>query len=200
MARLTGREPLKPKGRPGSKQFALDTRLPISRIPTFFIGQIINVRFFQRELAEKEVTHAARLKDDQLLAYWKLDNVENDVVRDLTGNDHNGKVSGRLGVASFDEKRAEITAGVSRMPDGGKWLMGNQGDLLLSLPAGPDPLAFVVSVSASKQSASAEALATVVAQPPLDLKTLSKRRTTPLAEELKKRDFDRSGSRTVFRR
>ncbi len=73
----------------------------------------------------------------------------------------------------FDKGR--LAAGLSPMPTGAKWQRGTDGSLLISLPAGQEPLKFVLSVTALRDpQIAAEELTGLVTAPPVDLASLTK--------------------------
>ena len=85
-----------------------------------------------------------------------------------------------------DEKHVQIAAGLSPMPAGAKWSGGDAGCLLLNLPAGPEPLKFVLSVTNLRRKITdSQALKALVTQPPLDLTSLTKGGPRRWPEELK---------------
>ena len=72
-------------------------------------------------------------------------------------------------------EKGRLAAGLSPTPAGAKWSRGTDGSLLLSLPAGKEPLKFVLSVTAIRESqVDAEQLASLVTAPPVDLASLTK--------------------------
>ena len=158
--KIDGQETLKRKARVEKQTIRIGFTCPDFPDPTFFTGQMSDVRFFQRRLTEKEIRNVSRLEDEAPLAHWKLYATAKDIIRDETSHGHEGKVAGNLAAAPFDEKRGQVAAGLSPMPAGAKWLSGDGGCLLLSLPAGPEPLKFVLSVATVRQEIAAPAALT----------------------------------------
>ncbi|HUY34267.1 MAG TPA: DUF6797 domain-containing protein [Pirellulales bacterium] len=184
--KIDGQKTLTPKAKAEKQTIRIGFTSPDFPDPTFFAGQMSDVRFFQRALMEKEIRNVSQLKDEDLLAHWKMDAAAKDIVRDETGHGHEGTVTGGLVAAPFDEKQVQIAAGLSPMPAGAKWLRGDGGCLLLSLPAGTEPLKFVLSVTTVRQeNTTSDALAALITQPPLDLISLTKRGPRRWLEELK---------------
>ena len=71
--------------------------------------------------------------------------------------------------------RGTLAAGLSPISTGAKWQRGTDGSLLLSLPAGKEPLKFVLSVTALRDpTIVSEELASLVTAPPVDLASLTK--------------------------
>lgn len=142
--------------------------------PTHFVGQMADVRFYQCELSHHQISDVSKIKDARLVAQWSLSDSKDQIFADRTGHGHEGKLS----AATVDEKQATIAAGLSPTPAGAAWKKGESGSLLLSLPAGPDPLKFVLStLMLPNQLTDHNPLdwyAIMVTQPPLDLAALTK--------------------------
>lgn len=180
-----GQGTLKPKGKPGKQAIRLGFTSPNFPDPTYFVGQLADVRFHQRGLTDAEVTKIAEMKDDSLLAHWKIESSATAIVRDETGHGHDGKIGGALGSVQDDEV-STVIAGLSPTPAGAKWVMHQDGGLILSLPAGNEPLTFVLSVAGLKNEPAAAGLReSLVSQPPIDLAALTTGGPRRWPEELK---------------
>ncbi len=170
-----GEGTLKPKAVAEKQTIRIGFTSPNFPDPTYFVGQIADVRFLQRRLKDDEIAKPIPGSDDSLIAHWTLDSAKENVVRDQTGRGHDGTVKGEFNAAPFDEAKVSLAAGLSPMPTGAKWQRGNHGTLLLSLPAGKEPLKFVLSVTSHRQpEIDAKDLATLVTAPPVDLASLTK--------------------------
>ena len=183
--KLDGEGTLKPKARPAKQVIRLGYTSPDFPDPTYFIGQLADARFHQRRLSDAEVSRIAEVKGDSLIAHWKCDQAVTDIVRDETGNGHDGNISGGTETRP-DEVTSTIIAGLSAMPAGATWIQGQDGALVLKLPIGDKPLTFVLSVAglSAKQEAS-DMLAPLVNQLPLDLEALTRGGPRRWPEELK---------------
>jgi hypothetical protein len=87
-------------------------------VPTYFDGQISELRFYQRALADKEIA-ALVTKDaggDTAVARWKLDPLSSRV-RDETGHRHDGTVEVTPGVAVVAEGGAAVREEPEAKPD-----------------------------------------------------------------------------------
>ncbi|MBC8873101.1 MAG: c-type cytochrome [Planctomycetes bacterium] len=113
------------------------------RSQSHFDGQISDVRFFRRTLDDKEVASIGSdaASDKDLVAHWKLDVVRDDTVRDVTGNNHDGRVIKGAGDA---RREGAIVAGLSPAIPDATWSTNDEGDLRLTIPAGAAPLNFVL--------------------------------------------------------
>ena len=170
-----GEGTLKPKAVSEKQTIRIGFTSPNFPDPTYFVGQLADVRFLQRRLKDDEIAKPIPGSDDSLIAHWKLDTAKENVVRDETGKGHDGTIGGEFGAAPFNEAKVSLAAGLSPMPTGATWRQGADGSLLLSLPAGKEPLKFVLSVTAQRQAVvEAEDLATLVTAPPVDLASLTK--------------------------
>jgi putative heme-binding domain-containing protein len=171
--KLDGQGSLKPKARAAKQTIRLGFTSPNFPDPTYFKGRIADVRFIQRGLTDDEIRTVPQLMREELLAHWKLDARTADGVRDETGRGHDGRVM--VGTAPVhDEANVRIAAGVSPMPAGAKWLAGDLGALVLSLPEGTEPLKCVLSVmSLPEQEIRPDLLTALLTQPALDLSSLT---------------------------
>jgi len=114
--------------------------------PSFFNGDIADVRVFGRILTDDEVATTARSKPavpEGLLARWDPSESVNGVVTDRSGNERDGTV--RTGKPRPVEQKAEGWLVAGTEGDGGavKWL-ADGGDLRLRIPAGDQPLRFTL--------------------------------------------------------
>ena len=171
--KIDGQGALKPQAKADKQAIRIGYTTPNFPDPSFFVGQLSNVRFFQKVVSLPKIQDSsADLKDAQLVASWPLSDASNDVRRDESGRGHDGRVTG-AGTAPFDETNVHIAAGLSPTPKGAKWLRGDGGSLLLSLPAGNEPLKFVLSMAPLRHVVGPEVLTALVSQPPLDLTSLT---------------------------
>jgi len=92
--KLDGQGRLKPKGKVDKQAIRLGFTSPDFPDPTFFVGQLADVRFIQSHLSEEEIVKVAQFKGDALLAHWKLDSLSANVIQDETGKGHDGKLAG----------------------------------------------------------------------------------------------------------
>ena len=173
--KLNGEGTLKPKAAAENQVIRIGFTSPNFPDPTYFVGQIADVRFLQRRMKDGEIARPLPENDDSLIGHWRLDEAKENVVRDETGKGHDGTVVGEIGAAPLDEAKITLAAGLSPMPTGAKWLQGADGSLLLGLPTGKEPLKFVLSVTALRRpEIAAEELASLVTAPPMDLVSLTK--------------------------
>ncbi|MBS0206194.1 MAG: c-type cytochrome [Planctomycetes bacterium] len=180
-----GQGTLKPKGKPEKQTIRLGFTSANFPDPSFFVGQMTDVRFVQRELKDEEVAEVSQLKSDQLLAHWKLDSLTAETIPDDSGHGHDGKLIGGFGPAPLDESKVRLAAGLSPMPAGAKWVSGDGGALILSLPTGTEPLKFVLSVTtASDEKLEQKVMAALVNQAPLDLASMTRGGPRRWLEEL----------------
>ncbi len=171
--KVDGQGALKPQAKADKQTIRIGYTTPNFPDPTFFVGYLSNVRFFQKLVTRPKLQDSSvDLKDEHLVASWPLNDASNDVRKDESGRGHDGRVTG-AGTAPFDETNVHIAAGLSPTPKGAKWLRGDGGCLLLSLPAGNEPLKFVLSVAPLRHFVGPEVLTALVSQPPLDLTSLT---------------------------
>ena len=183
--KIDGQGALKPQGKADKQTIRIGYTSANFPDPTFFVGQLSNVRFFQKIAAPQQIQNVlVDLKDENLVASWALNDVSDDVIRDESGHGHDGRLAG-AGVNPFDDMKVQIAAGLSPNPTGAKWLRGDGGSLLLSLPAGNEPLKFVLSVTPLRQEVGSEVLTALVNQTPLDLTSLTHGGPQRWPEELK---------------
>lgn len=184
--KLDGQGVLKPKAKSANQTIRIGFTAPNFPDPTFFAGLLTDVRFLQQRLADDEISKVNQFRGESLLAHWKFDDVSADVIRDETGNGHDGQWMGKPGTAPIDASNTRIAAGVSPPMPGSEWLAGQDGALILKIPAGTQPLKFVLSVT-SLRSATIEAdnLVALVTQQPLDLTALTHGGPRRWTEELK---------------
>ena len=183
--KIDGEGALKPQAKAARQTIRIGYTSPNFPDPTFFVGQLSKVRFYQKVMRPPQIQNASTdLKDEHLVASWPLNDAGNDVRRDETGHGHDGRVTG-AGTDLFDETKVHIAAGLSPTPRGAKWLRGDGGCLLLSLPAGVEPLKFVLSVAPLRHEVGSDVLTALVSQPPLDLTSLTHGGPKRWPEELK---------------
>ena len=122
---------------------------------------------------KEELNKPPSIKNDNLVAHWKLTSVVEGIIRDETGRGHDGRLSGELGPSPNSDSDAVIAAGLSPMPAGSEWQTDGQA-LVLKLPAGTEPLRFVLSLATCRPKFVTDTvLNALVTQPPLDLAALT---------------------------
>jgi putative heme-binding domain-containing protein len=78
-------------------------------------------------------------------------------------------------IVMFGDSQTDLLAGLSPVPTGTQWMSGANGALLLLLPAGDEPLKFVLSTTIPQGNYfSNNVRQALVTQPPLDLTSLTK--------------------------
>ena len=105
---------------------------------SFFDGKLQNVRFYQRLLSAKE-TKQPPTEDKALRGFWPLDESREGIAADQSGNGHDGTV---IAGGSTSSSGRDLVAGVSPAVSGAEWQGKEDGSLLLTLPAGDEPLRF----------------------------------------------------------
>jgi putative heme-binding domain-containing protein len=147
----------KPEQRTGTLKRKAPLKQPVVRIgytaenfpnPTFFKGEMPEVRFYNAVLSAADIEAVATskpLKSDALAAHWDLTTGKNNIVLDRTGHKHDGKlvVSKATGSTSSQAATGWTVAGAAGNTKGLKWLSDN-GDLRLKIPAGREPLRLTV--------------------------------------------------------
>eukprot|EP00456_Euglypha_rotunda_P042299 TRINITY_DN32_c0_g4_i2.p1 TRINITY_DN32_c0_g4~~TRINITY_DN32_c0_g4_i2.p1 ORF type:complete len:1344 (-),score=278.21 TRINITY_DN32_c0_g4_i2:37204-41235(-) len=183
--KLDGEGTLKPKAQAAKQVIRLGFTSPNFPEPTYFVGQLGDVRFHQRSLNDAEIGRVTEIKGSSLIAHWKCEEGSADVVVDQTSKGHNGNISGNAGPAN-NEAVSTIVAGLSSMPAGSTWVPGQDGSIVLKLPAGDQPLTFVLSVAGlSGDQKVADVQTSLVNQLPVDLQALTKGAARRWPEELK---------------
>jgi putative heme-binding domain-containing protein len=127
---------------------------------SYFDGAISEVRFYDYLLHTDELTVAPDAT--AALAAWSTDNVEGDVMKDRSGNKHDGRV-----IVGSNGNRTKTTgplvAGVLGQTEGLTWASGEQSDLQLKIPAGKTPLRFTLWTARSPEAEQTNGLAARVA-------------------------------------
>lgn len=147
-----------------------------------FDGDLQNVRFFQRELSAKELKNNNGVLDERsLVAHWMLtgdfstvDSKEHDrpLIADGSGNAHHGTVRGQI---SKDATASPLQAGIRPAPEGIRFGSDLDGRLLLTVPAGDDPLRFTLWMRRSDAGTELPATDRLhIEQPDQDLSQLTK--------------------------
>lgn len=165
---------LKPKGDADGTTLRLGfTSKNFPEPQSYFQGNLEEVAFYPQLLTTEELTGLAReprkVPEDPPLAHWRLDQLQEGRVIDLTGHGHDATLV-RADSAGSDPK--SLAAGISPRIEGAAWIAGPDGKLLLRLPAGPQPLTFTLAVQGLTEgaaSADAEALALLAGRPATDL-------------------------------
>ncbi|MBT4866785.1 MAG: heme-binding protein [Planctomycetaceae bacterium] len=147
----------KPEQRTGKLKRKAPLKKPVVRIgytaanfpnPTFFKGEIPEVRYYNAVLSAGDIEAVANsklIKTDALAAHWDLTTGKNNVVLDKTGREHDGQlvVGETAGDSPSQAETGWTVAGAAGNTEGLKWLADN-GDLRLRIPAGRDPLRLTV--------------------------------------------------------
>lgn len=118
--------------------------------PSPFQGHISHVWFWQRKLANNEIAPLSLddIPTDGLLAAWQLHGAEGELVRDATGNEHEGQIlHGRPTSTPATAEMVPLVASLSQAIPGAEWLVSEKGDLRLRIPAGQQPLKFTLSLA-----------------------------------------------------
>lgn len=136
------------------------------RPATFFQGEIEEVRFYQRRLAEglKEFA-ASKPIDKSLVARWQPGEASGTKVVDVTEQKRDAEV--RHGLAPVSSLAGPVVAGFAPQDLAARWI-AEEGRLRLRIPAGKEPLQFTVwlpSDAATVSSADAEKFAASLADP-----------------------------------
>ncbi len=141
---------------------------------TYFDGQISEVRFYRRALAEEEVASMGlnAPSGDSLIACWRLDAVRGDTVADSTGHEHPGRVEKGAQQSSRD---GLIVGGTAPAIQGATWSSSDEGDMRLTIPAGNDPVKFILWLSSVKENSEVESIVSSMAdtEAAMDLQPLT---------------------------
>ncbi len=172
--KLDGQGSLKPKARLADASVRLGCAASNFPDPTFYVGQMSDVKFFQRRLSEAEIAKPTQMDAENRVAYWKLDPITQVDIADETGRGHDGRVVRGAGAGTSEPALVRIAAGLSPSPAGAEWKGGDGGSLILQLPPGNDTMKFVVSVTrlTGGEPAPSE-VAALLNQEPLDLQALT---------------------------
>lgn len=138
-----------------------------------FDGEITEVRFYDRQLTERDI--AAGQSDwppGGLIAHWQLAEISGNNVPDLSRSKRNGRVV--RGETSATPS-ASLVAGLRGEIPEAEW-RADASDLRLTVPAGQKPLKFALWFAAPEKPAdgSAVAAAASASQKPLDLAPLTR--------------------------
>ena len=135
---------------------------------SFFAGEISEVRFYDYVLRADELRTAP--EPTAALAVWSTKDVEGELIKDRSGNKHDGQVIvGSVG--SQIGTTGPLAAGVLGQTPGLRWSLGEKTDLLLTIPAGSDPLRFTLWTARSPDAELTAGIASRVAvrEPAADL-------------------------------
>jgi putative heme-binding domain-containing protein len=156
---------LRPKAAVPEHVIRLGAAAPDFPDPTFFQGEIEEVRFYQRLLTDSEsATPLAKFRsNDALVAHWRpTSEVELDLsaisktsaanssgsfelrLRDVSKNAHFGTFEGPES-RTIDRAQSWLVAGISGYVRDMKWQYDREGGLQLRIPKGNAQLRFVVS-------------------------------------------------------
>ncbi|KAA5540469.1 heme-binding protein [Roseiconus nitratireducens] len=163
--RLAGKQP------PGGAEIQLGYTAPnFPSADNAFEGQLSDVRFYQRALDPKELKRLEQSDPKALKAHWSGDALRKPdggepLLEDTSGNGHDLRIhdSGRSDVVGT------VVAGLSTPIAGSQWYQ-DQGRLCLRLPAGEQPLKFVLwcGTSNAEERASLD-VASLQSQLPTDV-------------------------------
>jgi len=132
---------------------------------SYFQGRLAEVQFYRRALAAKDIAALAKEGGlaEGLVAHWPLDALDGGIVRDASGQKHDGTIVS----SDAGGKPSAVVAGVAPFPPGAEWLATDSGNLRLKLPAGKERLCFTLwtaGINSTIESAvEAAALASEVA-------------------------------------
>ena len=175
--RLDGEGNLKPKGdMPGAVIRVGFTAANFPERQSFFLGQLTDVRFYQRRLNDQEVQSLpdGGGPDQGLRARWLLTEQRNGAVADVTGHGHDGAVI--QGQTAAVPSRL-LVAGVEGLQPAPQWLTTSQGQLRLQIPAGNETLKFRLWFADVESAEAAEQVRSVARRPGRRLRTWSRSRT-----------------------
>ncbi len=150
---------------------------------SYFEGAIEHVRFYDRALSESELAEA---DSNQAVAAWSFDSVAENIVSDQSGNERHGQVI--VGdKADQNAVTGPLVAGLAGEATGLAWSAGDEADLLLTIPAGEQPLRFTVWTARVNGDKGAEDFASqiIVDQAARDLSELTKGGPPRWPEQLK---------------
>ncbi|WP_391732093.1 DUF6797 domain-containing protein [Tautonia sociabilis] len=143
----------------------------------YFRGRIESVLVFGRVLGDEEIRRLpSSPSPGPVLADWRPDQAEakaeGDAVPDRTGSGLDGVV--RLGPASLERADRVVAGWEHSGGEGLEWVEAASGDLRLRIPAGPEPLRFVLWFAGPSREVDPLALAdSVRIGPPGDLRSLT---------------------------
>jgi putative heme-binding domain-containing protein len=133
--------------------------------PSCFDGEIAAVRFLRRALRADELALllSSRATEDALLARWEPAAARGELVPDLSGNGHDGKVERQGGA---DPESGVLAVRVAGWTAGMEWIDAGES-LRLKIPAGKEPLRLMLRlVRADSATRAAEVLAASVEEAP----------------------------------
>ncbi len=134
---------------------------------SFLTGELEEVRFYQKRLGtELESAESLAAATDSLVAHWDFGDLIGSAVVDLTGHNHDATVHEGGPEAPGS---APILAGFSPAKVPATW-SDRDGRLLLTIPAGQEPLRFSVWIAAESK---AEFLSPAIVNSDQDLKPLT---------------------------
>jgi len=150
-----------------------------------FDGDLRDVRFYQRQLTNSELTNTNKLPtDESLKANWALaematarkptgaaDNKDIEEVADASGNGHTGTIHSDAADSKLD---LSLAAGIQPAVAGAEFIRHGDGSLVLKIPAGTQPLAFTLWWQRKKPKVSLNEAVDgfVIEQPDADLAKL----------------------------
>ena len=151
--KLQGEKQMKPLGQDKGHVVRLGYTCPNFPQTPFLKGQMSDVAFYRRAFDEPEIAKltAENRPADGLAARWRSDKANGEVVRDVTGSGHDGKVvRGKPKSPARPAAPAAggiVVAGISQPIEDARWLTSDEGHLRLKIPAGNQPLKFTLSVA-----------------------------------------------------
>lgn len=147
--KLDGEGTLKPKENVAGQVVRIGfTAANFPERQSFLDGEMPELRFFQRDVStEVTATPEKKLGEQSLVAHWRFDKIDGDIVVDRTDRGH---VAQRRGAAEQNAPPS-IAAGLAPNVLGAEWARGSNGSLLLKLPAGKEPLQFTLSTQVFAQ-------------------------------------------------
>ncbi len=146
---------------------------------SYFNGKIAEVRYYTRVLADTEIAKFAKADvgggtdDKSLLALWKLDGVQGDIVRNLRGKAHAGRIAQGVPApapsSAVASTRGILLSGIAPAVNGAKWTAADGGNLRLTIPAGEQPLRFTLWLAQAETTVKPESLAAALDTDGFDL-------------------------------
>lgn len=149
-----GNKQLRPKNRVANHIARIGyTSSDFPRPQSFFDGEISEVAFYSRVLAESELP-VEQAKQDGLVGRWVLTDVKGELIEDVGEGGHDGRVF-RGGKVGGTAANGPLIAGIAGADKTLNWSAGDAGELLLTIPAGPE-VQFTLWIARAQKSDSIE--------------------------------------------
>ena len=163
---------MKPKGGLSNAVMRIGYTAPDFPRDSRFVGEMSDVRFFQRALSAGEIANIVSVKNG-LAGRWDFTNVQGNAIADLSGKKHNGKVVAGSGNSKSGDTKGELIVAGATGTTGLEW-MNDTGSLRLKIPAGNQPVNIALWHTSAKDAKTAKAIGSSVAIAPINLKPLTK--------------------------